>query len=457
MRKAAIFIRPQSIFLMLALVFGSVFVVLTPPWQVPDEHAHYMRAYTVAEGKLYIGASDVFLEQADASVQSMKRFIPLIGKADEKISLGTLVDEWRMPPANAMGTILFTLNNNAYIYNPVPYLMSAATVHLAVALDLSPVGGLWLARFANLCLWSALVALAIAVIPVFKYELLFIALLPMSLFQGMGMSADSLVNALSFLCFASVVRVLHSSPAPVKRVTLGIASVATFLVAISKQIYAWPYVLLLCQKRGERWYWRFVLGVLVLSILGGTVWLAVNQTPASLLSLEEVAQAKARLLNPLEVVRVIWYSYTTHGEALWRSLIGILGWLDTPLPMSLYVLYTAIFVGMLVFGCEARFDDGWRVRLGALAGLVFIPSILCLVLYLNWSHENYAAGGLQGRYYLAALPLLCVCCAKPAGWRWNPLTHIRRFFPWGYETMVLSVVAGGLCVSVFSLWSRYYI
>src|SRR5664280_1988465 len=42
----------ESAYLVAALVFGLILVVLTPPFQTYDEHAHYQRAWSVAEGQL---------------------------------------------------------------------------------------------------------------------------------------------------------------------------------------------------------------------------------------------------------------------------------------------------------------------------------------------------------------------------------------------------------------------
>lgn len=457
MKTMVFMARPHLVFMVLALVFGGLFSVVTPPGQVPDEPFHYMRGYSIAKGKLYIGDPFLYQEQSDAYIDCMLRFKPLIGMRDAKISVDTLLKELHMPPVSAAGETVFEAYNNANIYNPLPYLMSAATVHVAAALDVPPIIGLWLARCGNLLVWTSLVMLAIAVIPVFKYELLFIALLPMSLFQGMSISADSLVNALSFLCFALVIRLLHSSPKPIERSTFVFATLVTLLVAICKQIYAWPYILLLCQKRRERAYLPLVFAGLALSILGGALWLAANKSPASPLSPEESTLARTQLQNPLEALRVVWYTYGARAEELWHGLIGVFGWLDTTLPLSAYTLYSVMFVFMVICGCEARFENEWRLRLGALAGLVIIPAILCLLLYLIWPHEGSVAGGLQGRYYMAGVPLLCVCCAKPAHWKWNPFTGIRRAVPCAYEAILVLACVAGLAVSVQTLCERYYI
>src|SRR6516162_10367521 len=43
--------QAERVYLVLALVFGGGFLVLTPPFQAPDEEAHFRRAYSLSEGR----------------------------------------------------------------------------------------------------------------------------------------------------------------------------------------------------------------------------------------------------------------------------------------------------------------------------------------------------------------------------------------------------------------------
>lgn len=44
--------RAHLVFLALALIFGLSFLVVTPPFQVPDETNHFLKAYQVYTGQL---------------------------------------------------------------------------------------------------------------------------------------------------------------------------------------------------------------------------------------------------------------------------------------------------------------------------------------------------------------------------------------------------------------------
>ena len=43
----------QKIYVYIALIFGVLFVFLTPPFQSPDEDSHFKKTYMVSKGVLY--------------------------------------------------------------------------------------------------------------------------------------------------------------------------------------------------------------------------------------------------------------------------------------------------------------------------------------------------------------------------------------------------------------------
>ena len=42
---------PQKVFLFLGGFFGIIFLLITPPFQVPDEFQHFLQAYNLSEGR----------------------------------------------------------------------------------------------------------------------------------------------------------------------------------------------------------------------------------------------------------------------------------------------------------------------------------------------------------------------------------------------------------------------
>ncbi len=44
------YLKPDRFFLFCGLLFGLIFLIITPPFQTPDELSHFYRAYQISEG-----------------------------------------------------------------------------------------------------------------------------------------------------------------------------------------------------------------------------------------------------------------------------------------------------------------------------------------------------------------------------------------------------------------------
>jgi hypothetical protein len=92
-----------------------------------------------------------------------------------------------------------------------------------------------------------------------------------------------------------------------------------------------------------------------------------------------------------------------------RQLIGVLGWLDVPLRPFAYPLLSALLI-LAVFA-PIELEAPARRRLAIWNGLAAVGYCLAvfLVFYLAWSLPDAdRIEGVQGRYFLAALPLTAV-------------------------------------------------
>ena len=45
-------LNPQYVFIVLGLIYGLAFLVLIPPFQVPDEYEHYYKSWDLSNGNL---------------------------------------------------------------------------------------------------------------------------------------------------------------------------------------------------------------------------------------------------------------------------------------------------------------------------------------------------------------------------------------------------------------------
>ncbi len=365
-RRLAHWAQPEVAFWRLGLVFGLLFLVITPPFQVPDEWWHFYRAYHLAEGKVFairldppaVGAP--LPHSLDETVTEVVGKIP--GNSQEKQSVDKVVANLIRPLDRWWDRRFTDFRMTAY-YSPVPYLPQAIGMRLGIILNLSPLGLAYAGRLANLLTALLLTGLAIRLLPLMKWGLLLFAMTPMAVFQRSSLSADVLLNALAFVFIALVMRAAWQRACrlrPGEIVLLGISAAA---LGLCKPPY---YVLaLLClmipraRFGGNKQYLAATGGVLAVGALAILMWgvlvRGIYLPPPNAPNAEAAVAAGADpnrvvaeqvrfvMQHPLRLAPLFRETIGQKWHFYYLSFIGILGWLDTVLPFNLYYSYSAFY------------------------------------------------------------------------------------------------------------------
>lgn len=198
--KFSFFIQPEKAFVTIGLIFGILFLLITPPFQVADETAHFFRSYQVSEGQIV----------AEKQKNQVGGPLPQsLVDTWQKVSSGIPNNpEIKQKPADIFSLLNLPLKSdnkifghfpNTSLYSPIPYLPQAAGMMLGKAFGLSPIILLYLGRIFNLLVWLLLGYISIKITPIFQWVFFLLALTPMSLFQAASLSADAVTNSLSIL------------------------------------------------------------------------------------------------------------------------------------------------------------------------------------------------------------------------------------------------------------------
>ena len=184
---------PHRFVLVIGLLFGGSLLVLSPPFSVPDELAHFQRAFHCSQGKLYACKRDG--RTGDILPSSLaETYVAIVDRAedDEQFKISWAKIE------KARGISLdpqrqqFTAFANTALYSPVPYLPQSVAIWAARFGELSPLAMLYLARAANLIVYLLLAAAAVRLAPIHKWALALVALMPMSVYLAASLSADAM-------------------------------------------------------------------------------------------------------------------------------------------------------------------------------------------------------------------------------------------------------------------------
>lgn len=352
--------HPEIIFVIFALVFGFLMIFITPFNQVPDEYAHYLRAKEVSQGKLY-------------------------NKPPEKMTK----DE---------------LNTNTYNFHGAsgysPLMYTASGISLKLFPDIQLIG-----RFANLLVWILLIAIAINITPVFKWQLFFIALLPMSLYEGMSYSADSFSNAFAFLFFAYIFKLIFHEKEFSYKKDIPLLLLCGITGALSKGIilplFLLPFVPIKKQK-----------SIIILSILSAVFITSYLWSSNNYLATPSVTHTELNkyfiIHSPAAFLIILINTIVYFGNEWIIGVIGILGNLTIRLDRIIYYLTVTMFFCSIIFIPE-KYKITASQRLTAGLGFFIYMLSTCVLMFIMATPIGCdKIYGIQGRYFISALPLLFV-------------------------------------------------
>ena len=403
--------KPEFIFIIFALIFGLIMMIVTPPYKVPDEEDHLLRSCEVADGILYnkTPAENV---QCDNYIRK---------------------------------NMEFERPDNVYTVMGYPPLL-----YFASALGLK-VGQIWggkvmffLGRIFNFFVWLVLTALAIRITPIFKWIFLFSALLPMSIYQGMSISADSFNNAFAFLFFAYVFKLIFEKKETSKK-DLAILSVMSLLSAFTKgAIYPILLFVFLPMKKHK---YLFASVCFASAFLLMSYWASIN-SPFINPPADPEYHKYLLLHNPLDFVREYILAVVFKINYYIRSCIGIFGWLDVRLYPWVYTLTAVVFFSLFIFLPERKVSNVQRIF--ALIVLFLFMTMMHVILYITWTPPEFdKIEGFQGRYLISILPYVFLLFAQGK-------QYVSEKFQTNYKIFILIYMFLLLSMSCVRLSAAYY-
>jgi uncharacterized membrane protein len=447
------------IFLYIAIPLSVAFALVLPPLQVPDEVAHWFRAYGISEGSC-LGSPQQVLP---APVVQLFAKYPQRLEEQRRVFVSEYADLFRTPLWSG-GTRHFE-NGNANIYSCVPYLPAAAAIALGRLASLPAILLFLLGRLVNTAIFIALTYAALVLLPTGRLVLFCLALMPMTLQQAASQSADSMTISTSFVMCAWILY-LAFSPA-VDRVTPA-QQWATYglllLNAFCKfNIWLILFVLIIPPRRfaSRRQYAAFAAMAIGLPTLASAAWQMLNRTDIerfqqlrSTLDIFTAANASFIVHHPITFLAALARTLLEHCSAYAEQFVGVLGWVSIRLPLLLVVAYLLLLV--LASASEKSVLTQWRSR--AICAVVLIGSILSLfaLLWVFETQQSYIQNeivkgrgyiiGIQGRYFIPfALPgLLLLSCFK------------LRLNPAVMQALAILIVLAAGCIALARIFDAYY-
>lgn len=431
--------------ILIVVAFGVTYVFLIPPLEAPDEPAHFARAYGVAEGQF------ILRDHPRDLVEYFCRTLETRKREDILLSLATqaLKEHSNRIPNLALNTSL---------YSPVSYFFHAGAIRFAKLFGYSIPTTLYLCRITSLLLFVFSLYMSFRFFPEGSWPIFWIAATPMALSQASIVSPDVIV-------LGSAVVLLS--------VCLGVAKngryfwalvLSLFFLLQTKPPYAplflVPVTAYICTSGRERFLrLKSVITAGLIGFLGTLVWQYIARSENLLNKLQEMylevggvdidpaSQLLGIVLHFGVFLSAVWNTLEANCSALFHQFVGVLGWLDIPIPFWSAVLWglfslPAVFVlggGYNIKNFERPLVLGLSCLVAALATAISIFASA----YVIWMPIGAESVNVQGRYFHPVAAAVFFGTALISPWRVN---SERLCIFLGYSLLIVAVIINSLAL-----------
>jgi uncharacterized membrane protein len=428
----------------LMLILGAIgsipLVLLTPPFQAPDEVQHFYRAYQLSEFRMRAEVQngvaggtlpDSLPEMVKSSVYTRDDvFYPATPSPIAKtLKLASI-------PLDSSTRHFVAFPGSAF-YSPLPYFPQILGIVVGRLFGLGPLHLLYLGRLFNCLASLGLVGLAIYLIPVAGELVMVVGLLPASLYLYASLSPDAAVISCALLFIA--MSFSASTRGNWKTWELAMAAAAGAVLCSVKPVYA-PILLAgvvpgILRRGNVANVLRshFILLAVALGVAAGWLVLAKSTMTTPLGGGHPSLQMSFVLNHPTLFMRALVHTLGIGSIIDWyRGAIGFFGWLTVPLhPYFAYFLPLANFLIVWKLGSRGSVERSVLCALWYLALAVTSAVLVMTAMYLMATQVGQnEVTGVQGRYFIPIFVLAGMAATelapgrRPSVPRWRSLACI---------------------------------
>jgi uncharacterized membrane protein len=418
-------LTPEKSFCALALFVGLLLLIIIPPFEVPDEPQHFFRVYQISEGT-FIGEKINNLAGGYIPNSIVEMSNDIFGQSTLKAGICRM----KNPPKYSKDKFLkyatasavpakgrqFVDFKNTILYCPVVYAPQVFGFLIAKIANLQPIWYIYFGRLFNLLAFVFIVYYAIKLTPIYKWGFVLISLMPMTIAQVVSLSADTITIAVCFLIIAKILNcALSSEKERIDYIDVGTVAVLSLILGLCKSSYVLvPFLFLIIPVRKFSSYHTYIVSILIVvfsTFSGLFIW--------SLL-IKNIYLPMRDGVNPgLQFHYIVNYpqlflfdffkTFKVNLVSIVKSFVGVLGWLNTPLPRKWIAFYLCLlwFCGLFESRSEIKVSVYSKIISGVI--LFFSIFIVTVMIYMSWNKIGApVVEGLQGRYFIPIAPLLFI-------------------------------------------------
>ena len=398
-------IRQHIVYLILALIVGSMYILFIPLCAQSDEPAHMYRAFQVAKGEVIAPFTDG--EPLTDLPKSLNDMI-YVNSTDKKREYKKYYDIKEMSKIQLNEeetTKVATVAN----YHGISYLPQVIGIKIGIILKLNPYYIAMLGRITGFILIILMFSFGIYKLPKHKLFASIVLLSPVVLSYAAGISADGMTLASIFLLI-SYVLYFKETKNNIKIYEYFILALLVFVVAISKIAYL-PVIGILafipndCYKNNKKFKWIVSSIILLFGICTAIWWMKTCNVNVEYS--ENVDSNTWIYTNPLGYLIVLFrttiYSWNMY---LTDMFAGIFLCHKQVNPYDV-VPFCYIIIAILSFMHDENSEKTTTWQKIATTCIIIISYVLIsTAMYVyNTAYRNEIIIGVQGRYLVPLLML----------------------------------------------------
>lgn len=396
----------ENLYVILAITFGITMIFVLPPFNAPDEYAHFVKSYTASTFVKDEGITNLPV--------SLESFYAKYGHSllDQKMDFEAksyFSDLMQDSNKDVLSEEDFVYTNTKYL-KVLPYIPSIVSIFVLKLIGASPIVMSVVGRFLSLIVMLVMYYLAIKNVPVLKRVFFVICLLPIVLHQAV-INQDYLTNATVILLVAMVLKYRYNQ-IRIGIEEMSILSILGIMLACCKfgyfvflgVIFLIPCRLFKTKRVAVIFKLAFIIIPILISFAGNVAITSAGDTTHYTIGYS--------LSNPIDAIKVFAKTFWQRAELdLFRGQFDGFGvstkWNNGFISSVLYFVYILYFLSSEKQDVE-KIEKKTRIVLFVIALLLI--GVVYSAMYLNWTNIGAdTIDGLQPRYFTPAI--LCLALA----------------------------------------------
>ncbi|MBN1618241.1 DUF2142 domain-containing protein [Candidatus Dojkabacteria bacterium] len=437
------------IYFILALSIGLFFVFAVPPFQVPDENAHYLRSAGLTEGTLLCQNDTFKIEEEKIDLIDTMNVSGIAFQANSKFNRN-LINNYKDSGDHNKKAI------DPIVCNTLPFghTVSALGVGVGNLLGLNELSSFYLGRIFNLLAAITIVSLSIRIIPFGKKLVFILGLLPISLFLFASFNYDAIFIPF-LLLWNSLILKFYAEKKLLNAKQWIILGLVAFIISTIKLGYQ-PLLLLLLifvNKPYSRSFWRALIKIITIWIISvapiiGVLGIIKSAPLSNTFSPQD--QIDFIIHNPFSYLIIFFKSLYITLPTNIRTFIGVLGWLDYKISTPSMILII-ILIGLVII------DLSPKVRINRFLRILLITSCSLITVFIFTSMYIFSTPvgtpyvtGIQGRYFIGIFPTLII--------GFIGIDYKKLFYKYKHLLPILILLITGIAIldAIISTVLRYY-